>query len=403
MPAARTFNPRAFFSMQLFCALVLILAAMPSFAQTFTSLLSFNQTDGANPYGTLIEGPDGNFYGTTQFGGSYGQGAVFKVTPAGAFTTLYSFCAQSGCTDGDQPFAGLVLASNGNFYGTSLGTAFTITPSGDLTTIYRFCSLADCADGDAAYAALIQGADGDFYGTTADGGAKGSCGTVFKLTPGGVLTTLQKFRLIDGCNPFFPLVQAPDGNFYGGTSSGGSHNYGTIFRLTPAGLFTLLYSFDGTHGIHPSQLLPASNGKLYGTTQEGGAFGYGAIFSITTAGHLRILHSFDSTDGATPYAGLVQDPSGSFYGTTYQGGGHSTCPDEACGTVFQFAPSGKLTTLYAFCSQSNCADGGGPYAGLLHATDGNLYGTTIVGGTNSCGADGTCGTVFKLSLADGSR
>ena len=268
MPATRTFNPRAFFSMQLFCALVLILAAMPSFAQTFTSLLSFNQTDGANPYGTLIEGPDGNFYGTTQFGGSYGQGAVFKVTPAGAFTTLYSFCAQSGCTDGDQPFAGLVLASNGNFYGTTLGTAFTITPSGDLTTIYHFCSLADCADGNAAYAALIQGADGNFYGTTAYGGAKGSCGTVFKLTPGGVLTTLQKFRLIDGCNPFFPLVQAPDGNFYGGTSSGGSHNYGTIFRLTPAGLFTLLYSFDGTHGIHPSQLLPASNGKLYGTTQR---------------------------------------------------------------------------------------------------------------------------------------
>jgi uncharacterized repeat protein (TIGR03803 family) len=390
-------------SRSLLCSLILF-AAMPAFAQTFSSLLSLTNSGGSNPYGTLIEGPDGDFYGTTELGGANGQGTVFKVTPTGEFNTLYSFCAQSGCTDGYQPFAGLVLASNGNFYGTTLTTAFTITPSGDLTTLYHFCSLADCADGSDAYNPLIQATDGNFYGTTTYGGAKGSCGTVFKLTPSGVLTTLQKFRLTDGCYPGSALLQANDGNFYGTTSSGGAHNSGTIFRLTPAGLFTLLFSFDGTHGAHPSSpLTQAANGKLYGTTGEGGSYGYGAIFRFTTSGGLYLVHSFDSTDGESPSGPLVHTASGTFYGTTYEGGGHSTCAVEACGTVYQFVPSGKLTTLYAFCSQSSCTDGGGPDSGLLHATDGNFYGTTLLGGTNSCGADGTCGTVFKLSLAGGSR
>ncbi len=210
-----------------------------------TTLYGFHGADGTEPDGGLVQGRDGNFYGTTHWGGSSAHpwGTVFKISPAGALTTLYSFCSQPNCTDGDQPLAGLVQASDGNFYGTTAhggasgdhGTVFKITPAGELTSLYSFCSQPNCRDGDLPVAGLVQASDGNFYGTTYSGGSNSNCsngcGTVFKITPAGALTTLHSFNSTDGANPYGGLVQAPNGFFYGTTSAGGSYGSGTVFRL----------------------------------------------------------------------------------------------------------------------------------------------------------------------------
>jgi len=234
-------------------------AAFALSAQTFTTLFSFDYTDGVNPVAALVQATNGDFYGTTSLGGAYADGTVFKITPSGALTTLYSFCAQSGCTDGVQPDAGLVLAANGDFYGTTWagganssasvagGTVFKITPSGTLTTLYSFCSRSACSDGEYPYVGLVQATNGDFYGTTPSGGA--NClypcgGTLFKITPGGTLTTLYSFCSQSGCtdgeSPVAGLVQATDGDFYGTTAGGGAGHCsegsdpgcGTVFSLS---------------------------------------------------------------------------------------------------------------------------------------------------------------------------
>ncbi|HEY6292269.1 MAG TPA: choice-of-anchor tandem repeat GloVer-containing protein [Terriglobia bacterium] len=144
-------------------------------ALTASTLLSFDLTDGASPRGSLVQGFDGNFYGTTEEGGVYGFGTLFEITPAGKLTALYSFCSQGPpyCTDGAYPIDGLVQATNGNFYGTNEfygayggGTVFEITPKGVLTTLYSFCAQPGCTDGGSPYAGLVQATNGNFYGTT---------------------------------------------------------------------------------------------------------------------------------------------------------------------------------------------------------------------------------------------
>ena len=415
MTTPRPSSPRKtptlnFAACQVFCLLLLFCAALPvaAFAQTFTTLAGFDNTDGANPYGALAQGSDGNFYGTTQFGGANGQGTVYQVTPQGALTEIYSFCSLPNCPDGGQPFSGLQLGFDQNFYGTTPGTVFRITTAGQLTTLYTFCSLLNCADGTGVYAPLMQAPGGDFYGTTANGGIDtfqcgGGCGTIFKITPSGAFTTLYKFHGKDGYGPFAGLTQGADGNLYGTTSRGGAHGSGTVFKITPAGTLTLLHSFGGADGAGPyGRLVQATDGNFYGTTTAGGAHGYGSAFKITSAGKLTLLRSFDLTNGSTPYAGLLQGADGNFYGTTFAGGTGQTsgnCPLVGeCGTAFRLTSTGRMTTLYNFCSQSGCPDGGAPYGGLIQGTDGNLYGATLLGG-NACGADGSCGTIFKLSLA----
>ena len=232
---------------------------------TLTTLHSFDWYDGASPTGALVQGNDGNFYGTTYGGGAEPRdGTVFKITPGGALTTLYSFCAQANCPDGQQPYAGLVQGTDGNFYGTTLeggantgcslgsgscGTVFKITPGGTLTTLYSFCSQHGCTDGGNPYAGLVQGSDGNFYGTTFGRGVNGY-GTVFKITPAGALTSLYSFcsqtNCADGEYPHSGLVQASDGNFYGTTPEGGGgpiHQGGTVFKITSSGTLTTLYNF----------------------------------------------------------------------------------------------------------------------------------------------------------------
>jgi uncharacterized repeat protein (TIGR03803 family) len=311
---------------------------------TLTTLHSFGGTDGLAPYAGLVLGTDGNFYGTTVGGGANSQcsgtgiqgcGTVFKITPGGTFTTLYSFAG----TDGANPWAGLVQGTDGNFYGTtayggasSVGTVFKITSGGTLTTLHSFSG----SDGDFAVAALIQATDGNFYGTTGGGGA-GSYGTVFRMTPSGTLTTLHSFDLADGEVPEAALIQGTDGNLYSTTPGGGGGNCnssglqgcGTVFKITTGGTLTTLHSFVGSDGQWPyGPLIQATDGNLYGTTTAGGAsascsVGCGTVFNISLGGTLTGLLSFDSTDGAAPYGGLVQATSGVFYGTTYTGGANN--------------------------------------------------------------------------------
>jgi uncharacterized repeat protein (TIGR03803 family) len=219
-------------------ALYLIPATGLPAQTTFTSLYSFcslNCADGEYPVAALVQVPNGNLYGTTYHGGSHGFGTVFEITPSGTLTTRHSFRGE--LKDGEYP-AGLIQAADGNVYGTAsggannnAGTVFKITPSGTLTTLYSFCSQSLCTDGEYVQAGLVQATDGDFYGTTSGAGTPGN-GTVFKITLSGTLTTLHSFDGADGSDPYAGLVQATDGNFYGTTSSGGVNGRGTVFSLS---------------------------------------------------------------------------------------------------------------------------------------------------------------------------
>jgi uncharacterized repeat protein (TIGR03803 family) len=384
-------------------------AAVASPAQVFTSLYSFCSqsgcSDGGKPlYGSLVQGPDGNFYGTTYLGGTANGGTIFKMTPAGARTTLYNFCSQTGCTDGTAPYAGLALGSDGNFYGTTssggagnLGVVFKITPGGAYTTLYSFCSQSGCPDGNAPYAPLIRATDGNFYGTTYTGGSNNQ-GTAFKITPSGALTTLHSFDGSHGRKPRGALAQGTDGNFYGVTEQGGSNGFGTVFKMTPQGTLTTLYSFCNQGGCPDGDepyagLVQGSDGNFYGTTSGGGTNPDnnpdGTVFKITPSGQLTTIYNFCSVqgcaDGVAPLAGLIRASDGNFYGTT-SGGGLA-----GQGIVFRLTPAGTLSTLHAFCSAQNCSDGSTPEGGVIQGSDGNFYGQTYGGGANFEG------TVYQLA------
>jgi uncharacterized repeat protein (TIGR03803 family) len=389
-------------------------------AQTFTSLYSFDGTDGNGPFAGLIQGTDGNLYGTTEAGGTQNDGTVFSITPSGTLKLLYSFCSLSECADGNKPYAGLVQATNGDLYGTTwvggsnsacplnsgCGTVFKITSSGKLTTLHSFGYTDDGAN---PYAGLVQGTNGTFYGTNV-GGANGY-GTVFSITPSGTLTTLHSFcpnpeeGCADGASPYGGLVQATNGDFYGTTYDGGASNDGTVFKITPSGTLTTLYDFctlggECADGEFPySSLVHGADGDFFGTTVYGGTGQgpNGTIFKITPSGKLTTLYSFCSlsncADGETPYAGLVQGTDGNFYGTASQGGANGDiCINgnpHSCGTVFKITPSGAMSTLHSF----DGTDGWSPYAGVFQATNGTFYGTTEYGG-----AVDNSGTVFSLSV-----
>ncbi|MFZ0419618.1 MAG: choice-of-anchor tandem repeat GloVer-containing protein [Candidatus Sulfotelmatobacter sp.] len=383
-------------------------------AQTFKTLFSFDGTDGASPYAGLVQGTNGNLYGTTEADGVNDRGTAYEITPSGTLTTLYNFCSQSGCTDGASPYAGLVLATNGNFYGTTYvggaeddGTVFELTPSGTLTTLYSFCSQTSCTDGANPYAGLVLAANGNFYGTTVFGGAHGY-GTVYEITPSGKLTTLYSFCSLSGCTDgsgvTSALIQATNGNFYGVTCESGcfgTGGYGTVFELTPKGKLTTLHTFCSVSGCadgsYPTAgLVQAANGNFYGTTANGGTSNWGTVFEITSAGKLTTLYDFCSltgcADGAHPNAALTQAPNSNFYGTTCG----SFCNAPGSGTAFEITPKGALTTLYNFCSQTGCTDGANPTATPLQDTNGTFFGTTYYGGADNAG------TVFSLSDGLGS-
>jgi uncharacterized repeat protein (TIGR03803 family) len=396
---------------------VCVVASFAAQAQTFTTLVAFNGSNGESPYyGSLIQAANGNLYGTTLSGGniatscSDGQGfdcgTIFELTPSGALTTFYTFCSQLNCADGFSPYAGLVQAANGNFYGTTSfegasfgGTAYEITPAGTLTTLYSFCIQTNCSDGEFPYAGLVQASNGNFYGTTLLGGAHGT-GTVFELTPAGTLTTLYSFcsqtNCTDGSSPYAGLIQATNGRLYGTTTLGGANGAGTVFAISTAGKLLTLHSFGYTDGANPyAGLRQATNGALYGTTAFGGTRNDGTVFQISASGKLKTIYNFCAAtycpDGTGPYAPLIQGANGELYGTTSGGGGNFG------GTVFEITTAGKLKTIYSFCSKTNCADGENPYSAVVQASDGTLYGTTYNGGDLSCFPPFGCGTVFSLT------
>jgi uncharacterized repeat protein (TIGR03803 family) len=384
-------------------------------------------SDGGNPVSGIIQGLDGNFYGTTQVGGAYtgldpsgiGFGTVFQLATNGLLNTLYSF---TGGNDGANPAATLVQGSDGMLYGTTfeggtngLGTVFQISTNGVFTSLYSFTGGSDGAN---PAGALVQAGDGSLYGTTVFGGPETNVvdligdsgyGTVFNITTNGVFNSLYSFTGgSDGGNTCAGVIIGSDGNIYGVTTYGGlSTNaadasgevgYGTVFQLTTNGTLTTLYAFTGGNdGGNPlSPLTQANNGSFYGTTGIGGTNGYGTIFLVTANGLFASIYSFIGFgDGSNPTGALVQGGDGNLYGTTCYGGSSTNLVDEdghyGYGTLFKFGTNGVLNTVMSF----NGENGANPTAGLVQGSDGNFYGTTSQGGPVDSG------TIFELTIAQG--
>jgi uncharacterized repeat protein (TIGR03803 family) len=409
-----------------------------------TVLYSFTGgSDGGNPYGGVVRDAAGNLYGTTVYGGAASSGVVFKIDPSGHETVLYTF---SGGADGAYPYAGVIRDSAGNLYGTTCyggsvgygyGVVFKLDATGHLTVLHSFPSTdGDTPDGENPYAGVIRDSAGNLYGTTFSGGS-GGFGVVYSLDPSGHETVLYSFKgWSDGGYPYAGVIRDSAGNLYGTTYTGA--NGGVVYKLDTTGNETVLYTFmGGADGGYPyAGVIRDSSGNLYGTTQQGGAGNLGVIYSLNPAGQETVLYTFTgAADGAAPYAGVIRDAAGNLYGTTLQGGignigavykldpaGHETASpsfpnapggtnpyagvirDSAgnlygtttgggpanAGVVYKLSPAGQETVLYSF---TGGADGRNPYAGVTRDSAGNLYGTTLSGGT------GKWGVVYELDPA----
>jgi uncharacterized repeat protein (TIGR03803 family) len=358
-------------------AVLFIAPASPVGAQAIQTIYTFTNGSSAN---SLTFGNDGNFYGTTGSGGTYGVGTVFKVTTNGTLTTLASFNSTNGASPN-----GMTLGNDGSFYGTTggggiygIGTVFKMTTNGSLISLYSFTNGND----GSLPSVLTLGDDGNFYGTTA-GGAEG--GAVFQVTTNGTLTALYSFTNGASLNA---LTLGSDGDFYGTTGSGGTYGAGTVFKVTTNGTLTTLASFNVTNpnyypnGPEPNGLTLGNDGNFYGTTAEQDAGGYGTVFQVGTNGTLTTLACFSYTNGAYPLSTLALGKDGNFYGTTTSGGSAGD------GTIFQVTTNGTLTTLVN-CGNQN---GGIPSSSLVLCIDGNFYGATAR--ANGSGY----GTVFRLLL-----
>jgi uncharacterized repeat protein (TIGR03803 family) len=393
---------------------------------TFTTITDFGEGDGQYP-SPLAQGTDGNLYGATYYGhrssvGPYGFG--FFLTPTGAWTVLDYSCTTNYC-EGSKASAGLTLAGDGNFYGTTAyggdgpyrnvnhaGTIYRANAQTGLTTIYSFCAKLGCQDGDDPYAPLTLGSDGNLYGTTQVGGLH-KYGTTYVITLAGKFNTLHSFcaeqNCTDGANPS-SLIQASDGNFYG-VAGGGTGaqcvqtgGCGMIFKMSPQGVTTSLYNFcsqvNCTDGFGPRVVMQAADGNLYGMTDSGGATtGGGTIFKLSLQGSLTTLYTFCAvykcTSGIVP-GSILQATDGNFYGVIYEGQGVTCYFSYGCGTIFEFTSAGVYSTLYTFCEELGefCPDGSLP-EGVMQATDGNFYGVTFRGGPTDHG------TAFKLATGLG--
>lgn len=361
------------------CCVTLLHASVR--AQEYQELYSFGgHGDGANPQGGLVEGPDHCFYGTTYFGGTQDAGTFFKITPAGALTILASFDG----TKLSNPVYTLLLASDGNFYGSLWnGAGFRATPMGQLTI-----SLAGSTAGE-----LVQGADGWIYAVLNGDGT--FYGWIYRVTlDGQTEQTLHQFTVErsyqDGTDPAGPLIQGPDGNFYGTTAGGGMYSHGTFFRITTNGLFTALAHFNNANCGAASPygaLLLASDGNFYGAA---GGCSMGTTFRATPQGTLTTLDMFHCTDGQAPNGGLIEANDGYFYGTAMYGGCDAWA--DMVGTVFRMAPDGTTTGIFAFTANGGPYPGANPYSGLVQGSDGNLYGTTCNQGTQGFG------NVFRIVM-----
>ena len=350
------------------------------------SLYSFAEPGGMSPKAGLIQAPDGTLLGTTHDGGASGAGTIFRVDASGAFSTLHAFTGP----DGAGPAATLFRALDGFFYGSTQGggaggdgTVFKMDSSGSPTTIHSFVG----DDGFGPTAALIQAADGDLFGTSRARNTSAP-GTVFRFDSSLAFSTVHTFNAFDGSgqgiDPVARLVQAGNGFFYGTTSGDYGDGSGTVYKMDSAGNLTVLHTFTDSEGSYPNALVQGSDGYLYGTALfSGPGSGPGTLFRTDAAGNFTTLHSFNGSDGSNPSGDLIQRPDGYFYGTTSTGGANDA------GTIFKVDTSGNLTTLFSFSP----ANGSGSSSGLFPAADGSLWGTTPGGGFGQ-------GVVFRLILGD---
>jgi uncharacterized repeat protein (TIGR03803 family) len=405
----------------------------------YNSGTTSNYPDGENPMAELIQGADGNYYTTTNTGGAgtcpggagqiQGCGAVVEITPAGVLSVLYSFpydAATSTSPDGLFPEAGLVQGPDGNFYGVAseggtgglscgdttglsgCGTVFKLTKSGTLTVLHSFCGGGGCGslttDGAEPAGRMVFGTNGELYGTTYEGGLADGLynqGTIFRISRSGSYEILHLFTGAadtgDGENPTAGLTLASNGDFYGTTEYGGASGYGTIFKMTPAGKVTVLHSFanNDPNGQQPiGALVQASNGNLYGTCYDGGANGWGTVFSISLSGTFQKLYDFSQAAGNVgnlPRAGLIQASDGNLYGTAWEGGAFGE------GSIYQITTTGTPTaTLEASFDPS--VTGFAAVDVLVQGDDGQLYVTLQDnGGSNSDGVQDQ-GAISVLDL-----
>jgi uncharacterized repeat protein (TIGR03803 family) len=428
--------------------LVFVFKAIPAHAQ-LTELYGFqynaattsNYPDGANPMAELIQGADGNYYTTTDIGGAGtcpgavedqipGCGAVVKITPAGVLSVLYSFpydASTSTAPDGLFPQAGLVQGPDGNFYGVAseggtggtscadttglsgCGTVFKLTKSGTLTVLHSFCGGSGCGslatDGAEPIGRMVFGTNGELYGTTYEGGLADGLynqGTIFRISRSGSYEILHLFTGAadtgDGENPTAGLTLASNGDFYGTTEFGGASGFGTIFKMTPAGKVTVLHSFanNDPNGQQPiGALVQASNGNLYGTCYDGGANGWGTVFRISLSGTFQKIYDFSQATGNVgnlPRAGLIQASDGNLYGTAWEGGAFGE------GSIYQITTAGTATLEASF---DPSVTGFAAVDVLVQGNDGQFYVTLQDnGGMNSDGVqDQGAISVLNLGLA----
>lgn len=339
-------------------------------------LHNFNPfTTGASPSGALIQATDGNLYGTAD--------GVFRMASDGTVTLLHRFPANA--TDGRSPLGGVIQARDGNFYGTTTaggttgrGTVFKMTADGTVTVLHSFAS--DGSEGVAPAGALVEATDGNFYGTTIPIFGSTTTSTVFKVTPTGTFTVLYS---INGCGISPALIQATDGNFYGtmfaGSSPCNGPVYAQLFRMTPAGAVTVLSFFAAQSLSTSSALLQATDGNVYGTLALNNV-----AFKMTLAGNVTVLHTFTGAPDAMCPCSLMQARDGNLYGTSFSGGSTNNR-----GTLFKMTVDGAVSVLHAFGALG--ADGNYPNGGLVQASDGNLYGTTLGSGVLNGGV------VFRLN------
>ncbi len=357
-------------------------------ADSLASLASFSGANGANPDAGLIADSSGNLFGTAEGGGANGDGTVYEITKGSAsITTLASFNGANG----KSPSAGLIMDSSGDLFGTAeyggangYGTVFEVAHgSTTITTLASF----NGTNGQHPYAGLIMDSSGDLFGATEGGGAK-SDGTVFEIAHGSTnITTLASFDGTNGQYPYAGLLMDSNGDLFGTTEGGGANFDGTVYEITKGSAsITTLASFNGTNGQDPyAGLIMDSSGNLFGTTESGGANNDGTVFKIVHGStSITTLASFNGANGQNPYAGLIMDRNGDLFGTTKSGGTNGD------GTLFELVQgSNNITTLASF----NGANGQFSYAGLLMDSSGNLFGTAEIGGANGDG------TLFELAAS----
>jgi uncharacterized repeat protein (TIGR03803 family) len=385
-----------------------------------TVLLNFSYNNGNEPIAGLIIDASGNLYGTTFYGGSYGNGTIFELTPRAdgwAETVLYNFSGHGA--DGFWPNSRLVFDASGNLYGTTffggdfqVGTVFELSPGANGVwsekTIHSFNPKNK--DGSYPHAGLIVDASGNLYGTAAGGGHIGD-GIVFELSPAGdgdfTEKVLHSFAGNDGAGPYSSLIFDAFGDLYGTTSYGGTstacaNGCGTVFELIPTtggNWMEKAFSFNNTNGANPyGGLIIDASGNLYGATSQGASGNFGAVFELTPV-HPgwteQILHIFSPHlgDGMNPWAPLIFDAAGNLYGTTGSGGAYGG------GTVYELTPSTggpwSEKVLYSFNSEGGAAHD--PVPGVVLDAAGNLYGAALSGGDNFSSCYGGCGAVFEIT------